>query len=176
MRRKPWASSTRPSPCLLPRIGLHWGRSWGRSRWTRASAAASPGDYRTENLRFNAGRSTAPVAAFDWGLISRGRGSWDFAHFLALSLTPERRRGHQQEIVRKYLQQFPGNRTADHELNKFKDEVRAGLLCLIAKLLFVYADFKGKESTVEMLERSIRWVASAAEDWQATSVLERGWF
>lgn len=135
------------------------------------------GDFRTENLRFSSAKLDGPesasdieVAAFDWGMVSRGRGALDLSYFLALSLAPEERRRLEDQLVDEYLASFDAH--ARPAKDDVWDDLRVSILCLLGKLVLAYADFHGPQHALDMLDRSLRWAGAAAEDWNAGRMLD----
>lgn len=60
------------------------------------------GDFRLDNMFFRSSRWDEDFAVVDWQLVCRGRGPWDLGHFLAGSLTAERRAALSASLVRDY--------------------------------------------------------------------------
>lgn len=113
------------------------------------------GDFKLENLRF----SGSTVGAFDWGLVTRGRGAWDFAYFLIHGLRPQMRRQLDRDLVRAYLgqrQKAAGEAKGKAPLiavtetlcQKFESEVRSAMLCVLGKLIIVLTDYQDRKSVV----------------------------
>lgn len=150
-------------------------------RLTQPPLTLLHGDFKVENLRF----SGSQVAAFDWGLVTRGRGAWDFAYFLVHGLEPKRRRQLDRELVRAYLGQRlraaaeakgrpPTVAVTESLCQQFESEVRGALLCVLGKLVIVLADFHGSEEVIRMLQRNVKWAGAAVEDWRAIQELDSG--
>ncbi|HEX4190266.1 MAG TPA: phosphotransferase [Marmoricola sp.] len=60
------------------------------------------GDYRLDNLLFNAPGVTPPVSAVDWQTLSLGLPTRDLAYLLGTGLSVEDRRTHESELVAAY--------------------------------------------------------------------------
>ena len=77
----------------------------GYSRILRASAESPRtlihGDCRLDNIFFGDDPAEPPTF-IDWQLLSCGRGVYDIAYFLGTNLSPELRREHELELVRRY--------------------------------------------------------------------------
>merc|ERR1712176_291034 len=86
------------------------------------------GDFRVENLRFSAPGRPSAVAVFDWGLINLAPGMADFAYFVMLSLKPEKRRKHHDELLSRYLE-VRGESTKDMK-DKWEDLKYASIAIL----------------------------------------------
>jgi aminoglycoside phosphotransferase (APT) family kinase protein len=63
------------------------------------------GDYRLDNMLFG-GRY--PVAVVDWQTFSIGAPTSDLSYFIGAGLTPELRRLHERELVRRYHEELVG--------------------------------------------------------------------
>ena len=64
--------------------------------------AVTHGDYRTDNMLFDAAGGTIPLAVVDWQTIQVGPALTDVAFLLGASLDPADRRAREHELVREY--------------------------------------------------------------------------
>ena len=74
------------------------------------------GDYRLDNLMFDASGGVVSVAAVDWQTLSVGCGGQDLAYLLGNSSPPEQRRGHEShmlEVYRESMSALGVERSAD---------------------------------------------------------------
>mmetsp|Transcript_107711 Transcript_107711/g.322184 ORF Transcript_107711/g.322184 Transcript_107711/m.322184 type:complete len:556 (+) Transcript_107711:187-1854(+) len=168
------------SPAAMAACGRMMRGSVGRvlKQLTQPPLTMLHGDFKLENLRF----AGSKIGAFDWGLVTRGRGAWDFAYFLVHGIRPERRRQLDRELVRAYLwhrqrilaEAKGGTFVAVTEAlcQKFEHEVRSALLCILGKLVIVLADYQGSEQLRQMLQRNVKWAGAAVEDWRAVQALD----
>lgn len=97
------------------------------------AAADSPrtlihGDCRLDNILFTKTTDTTtarPIRAptfIDWQLLSYGRGVYDIAYFLGTNITPELRRSHEIELLRRYhsiISPPVGNPASQHTLGEY---------------------------------------------------------
>jgi aminoglycoside phosphotransferase (APT) family kinase protein len=67
-------------------------------------SAVIHGDYRTDNMLFDAAGGTIPLAVIDWQTIQVGNAMADVAFLLGASLDPADRRTHEHDLVREYYQ------------------------------------------------------------------------
>lgn len=58
------------------------------------------GDAHIGNVFDDRGR----IGFYDWGMVQLGRGLRDVSYFLTMSLTPQERRAHEDELLRHYLE------------------------------------------------------------------------
>ncbi|KUI40635.1 phosphotransferase [Mycobacterium sp. GA-1199] len=75
------------------------------------------GDLRLDQLFFAVGPDDPPLKALDWQVASQGRAAYDVAYFLSQSLTPDTRRGCENQLVEKYA-----TRLAAHGIDYSTDE------------------------------------------------------
>jgi Ecdysteroid kinase-like family len=65
-------------------------------------SAVIHGDYRTDNMLFDAAGGRIPLAVIDWQTIQAGPALVDVAFLLGASLDPADRRAHEHDLVREY--------------------------------------------------------------------------
>jgi hypothetical protein len=92
------------------------------------------GDYRLDNLMFEATRDGVAVAAVDWQTLSIACGGQDLAYLLGNSSAPERRRAHESHMLDAYRDSM-----AALGVDLSADEVRAE---------YVYGAFQGPAITI----------------------------
>jgi aminoglycoside/choline kinase family phosphotransferase len=111
-------------------------------------------DFRIDNMHFDAG---APIV-FDWGSVGHGGGLYDYAYFVAGSMTVEDRRAHGDELLARYRAHLA---SAGVEVDDatFRDWHDVGaLFCLVVPILaggsvLDTRDEKGDRLVAEMLRR-----------------------
>lgn len=62
------------------------------------------GDFRPDNMLFDAKNGQHPLAIVDWQTIDRGNGLLDVAFLLGTALDPQDRRAHEEELLRQYFE------------------------------------------------------------------------
>ena len=60
------------------------------------------GDFRLDNVLFDARGGTWPMATLDWQTVSRGRGTLDVSYFIGAGLREAERAAHEGDLVRRY--------------------------------------------------------------------------
>lgn len=80
---------------IIPRLGSYYATQ--REPWT-----IQHGDFRLDNMLFDACSGEVPMAVVDWQTVSLGPAVVDVAYFLGSSLSVDERRAHEQELVRQY--------------------------------------------------------------------------
>lgn len=125
----------------------------GTSPWTVVH-----GDYRLDNLLFDAGRGT--VAVVDWQMASHGPGSSDVAYFIGASLLPDDRRAHEADLVRAYHDGLVTAGVNDYDWERcWHDHRRAsvgGLVMAVAASMLVERTDRGDEMFLAMAHRHAR--------------------
>ena len=85
------------------------------------------GDYRLDNLFFDAGDED-PVVAVDWQICGLGRAPYDIAYFMSQSLTPEDRKAADEQVVRAYHDALRAGGVEDYSFEQCWDDYRLGIL------------------------------------------------
>lgn len=73
------------------------------------------GDFRTDNMLFDAKAGEYPVAVVDWQTVDRGNGLLDVAFLLGTALEPDTRRAHEQELVSRYFDALIAGGVRDYD-------------------------------------------------------------
>ena len=60
------------------------------------------GDFRADNMMFEAGVAAAPFALVDWQIVMKGPGAFDLAYMLSGSVTPADRRAWQEDLIGRH--------------------------------------------------------------------------
>lgn len=68
--------------------------------WSRGPVTVLQGDSHVGNLFLDAGR----VGFLDWGLIQLGTPMRDVGYFITMALSPENRRAHERDLIKRYLE------------------------------------------------------------------------
>lgn len=89
-----------------------------------STRAAVHGDYRLDNLLFAA--ESDEVVAVDWQTISLGNPGRDLAYFLGNSLTTDRRRSHEDELVQHYVGELAAAGVDGYSVEQCWADVRHG--------------------------------------------------
>lgn len=81
-----------------------------REPWT-----ITHGDYRLDNMLFNARGGSLPVALVDWQTVQAGPGVTDVSFFLGCGLLTEVRREHERDLVQRYHRELLRYGVKDYE-------------------------------------------------------------
>jgi aminoglycoside/choline kinase family phosphotransferase len=111
-------------------------------------------DFRVDNMLFDQGE---PVV-FDWGGVAHGGGLYDYAYFVAGSMTIEDRRAHDQGLLDRYRAGLAagGVEVDDREFEEWHDV--GALFCLVVPILaggsvLDTRDEQGERLVAEALQR-----------------------
>lgn len=86
------------------------------------------GDFRLDNLLFDAQGGAVPVAVVDWQSVAAAPGVIDVSYFLGTSLTQAEREKHERDLVTEYHQQLTSYGVANYSLEECWQEYRAHAL------------------------------------------------
>jgi aminoglycoside/choline kinase family phosphotransferase len=115
------------------------------------------GDYRLDNLLFDAQSSTVPLVAVDWQSISSAPGIADVSYFLGTSLTESERLGNERDLVGDYHRQLLSYGVDDYLFDQCWREYQAhavyGLILTIPTSLGVQKTDRGDAMFATMVRR-----------------------
>ena len=116
------------------------------------------GDYRTDNLLFDPGRTTVTVV--DWQTLAVGLPARDLSYFLATSLLPADRAENERGLVEAYRRALSDRGVVNFDAETCWHDYRFGMLQvpLITTLGFAFstATQRGDDMVLVMLERGCR--------------------
>jgi aminoglycoside phosphotransferase (APT) family kinase protein len=117
------------------------------------------GDYRLDNMLFDASARARPLTVVDWQTVQLGVGPSDVAYFLGSAFEPEVRRSCETELVTDYhhaLVEEYG--VADYPFEQcWRDYARASYSCLVMAVfasMIVGRTARGDEMFMAMANRS----------------------
>lgn len=139
-------------------------------RLSQPPLALNHGDYHLNNLRFSAEHLSPAVAVFDWGGVHKARGIKDFGYFLLLSLSPEDRRQHQQELLLRYLE-ARGDAEVSVVAESWED-LKAAAVTVLFMMLLLHFTHHDDSSTVhrKMITCITGQVVEAIVDWKVIEI------
>jgi len=82
------------------------------------------GDFRADNMMFEAGPSTAPFALVDWQIVMQGPAAFDLAYMLSGSLDVETRRAGQEALIARHHDGLVRAGVADYSLAQAREAFR----------------------------------------------------
>jgi len=115
--------------------------------WRHDSAAPSTvlhGDARVGNMLFPAADGKGRFVLIDWQAARKGKGVFDVAYFLVLSVAPEVRRAHATDLLDRYHAALCANGVAGYSRETLEKDYR--LACLLT-LAFVSLPLLSAESS-----------------------------
>lgn len=132
----------------------------------RAATPAEPrgpltvihGDFRTDNMLFDAKGGDVPVAVVDWQTIDRSNGLIDVAFLLGTALDPQVRAAHEQELVRGYYDALCAAGVSDYTWEQcwtdYRREAFYAVIFLAPAAMLVERTDRGDEMFLTMLRRA----------------------
>jgi hypothetical protein len=115
------------------------------------------GDYRTDNMLFDAAGGTIPLAVIDWQTIQVGHAMADVAFLLGASLDPADRRSREHDLVREYHRALSGRGVTGYSWQRcWTDYRRYAYQCLaflVPAAMLVEQTPRGDEMFLTMIRR-----------------------
>ena len=115
------------------------------------------GDYRTDNMMFDAAGGTIPLAVIDWQTIVTGPALVDVAFLLGASLDPADRRAHEHDLVREYHKALSARGVTGYPWDRcWTDYRRHAYHCLsflVPSAMLVEQTPRGDEMFLTMIRR-----------------------
>jgi hypothetical protein len=115
------------------------------------------GDYRTDNMLFDAAGGTIPLAVIDWQTIVTGPALVDVAFLLGASLDPADRRAHEHDLVRGYHRALLARGVTSYSWDRcWTDYRRYAYHCLaflVPSAMLVEQTPRGDEMFLTMIRR-----------------------
>ena len=103
---------------LAPRIGALMDLAFEQPR------PLMHGDFRADNMRFEAGASAAPFALVDWQIVMQGPAAFDLAYMLSGSLDVETRRAGQEALIARHHDGLVRAGVGDYSLAQAREAFR----------------------------------------------------
>jgi hypothetical protein len=115
------------------------------------------GDYRTDNMLFDAAGGTIPLAVVDWQTIVTGPAMADVAFLLGASLDPAERRLHESGLVREYHKALSARGVTGYSWDRcWRDYRRYAYQCLaflVPSSILVEQTVRGDAMFLTMIRR-----------------------
>ena len=131
------------------------------------------GDFRLDNMLFDANGGRDPLAVLDWQSPAIGIGAVDVAYFLGLALSIEDRRTHERHLLDYYLERLRGYGVRDYSYDDLYRDYRLTLLSGVSTAIFASASTKRTERGDQMFLAMARGGCAQAIDTEALDMLER---
>ena len=129
------------------------------------------GDFRLDNMLFDARGGAVPLAVLDWQSPAIGLGAVDVAYFLGMALSVEDRRRHERHLLEFYLDRLRGYGVADYDYDALYRDYRLTLLSGVSTAVFASASTKRTERGDAMFLAMARGGCAQAIDCDALAVL-----
>jgi len=132
------------------------------------------GDFRLDNMLFDAQDGAVPVAVVDWQSVAAAPGIIDLAYFLGTSLDGDERASAERDLVSEYHQRLSTHNIGDYSLQRCETEYRAhavfGLILTVPVSLGVQRTERGDAMFATMARRVADQIA-ANESYSALATL-----
>ncbi|WP_309399935.1 phosphotransferase [Cerasicoccus maritimus] len=166
-----WDSCEKHFGHLIPEEGKALGRRMKEHiPWMFNEIAHRPktivhNDLREDNLLFDESGAQTEVIILDWQLATRSMGVFDIARLMAASALPDRRRGHEIEILRAWYGALVAEGVTDYYWEEALFDLRLALLEFICFPVKFHAAFIGNTGRSADLTKVIfsRGFASAID-------------
>lgn len=130
------------------------------------------GDFRLDNMLFDANGGRDRLAVLDWQSPAIGIGAVDVAYFLGLALSVEDRRQHERHLLEYYLEQLRGFGVRDYGHDDLYRDYRLTLLSGVSTAVFASASTKRTERGDQMFLAMARGGCQQAIDTDALALIE----
>lgn len=122
------------------------------------------GDFRLDNMLFDASGATRPVTVVDWQTVHVGAGPEDVAYFIGNAFADDdERRAHQDHLVRRYHDRLVELGVTGYSLDdcwlEYRQHGYASLIMAIAASMLVGRTERGDRMFMAMADRSARMAA-----------------
>ncbi|SNV73312.1 aminoglycoside phospho transferase enzyme family protein [Mycolicibacter terrae] len=140
---------------LMRRLSVHAAEPDTRPR---GPITVVHGDFRTDNMLFDAKGGDVPVAVVDWQTVDRGCGLLDVAFLLGTALDPELRRTHEQDLVRGYFDALTAAGVCDYDWEQcwadYRRQAAYAVFFLPPAAMLVERTDRGDEMFLTMIRRA----------------------
>ena len=130
------------------------------------------GDFRLDNMLFDAKGGTVPLAVLDWQSTAIGLGAVDVAYFMGMALPVALRRQHERHLLEYYLDHLRGYCIADYSYDDLYRDYRLTLLSGVSTAIFASASTKRTERGDAMFLAMARGGCAQAIDCDALVLFE----
>lgn len=121
------------------------------------------GDFRPDNMLFDAKNGQLPVAIVDWQTTDRANGLLDVSFLLGTALESTDRRAHEQELLRQYFEALVGGGVRGYSWDRCWTDYRrhAGyaVFFLTPAAMLVERTDRGDEMFLTMIRRALTQIA-----------------
>lgn len=121
------------------------------------------GDFRTDNMLFDAKGGEVPVAVVDWQTVDRGNGLIDVAFLLGTALDPQLRAAHEQELVRGYFDSLVAGGVSGYDWEQcwtdYRRQAAYAVFFLAPAAMLVERTRRGDEMFLTMMRRAFAQIS-----------------
>ncbi len=136
-----------------------------------ANFTLTHGDFRLDNMLFDARGGEVPLAVLDWQSPAIGIGAVDVAYFMGLALSIEDRRRHERHLLDLYLEHLRSYGVKDYDYTALYRDYRLTLLSGVSTAVFASASTKRTERGDAMFLAMARGGCAQAIDCDALAMI-----
>ncbi|MEX1254670.1 MAG: phosphotransferase [Dehalococcoidia bacterium] len=130
------------------------------------------GDYRLDNLFFDAAKGGTSFAVIDWQISARARGVFDVAYFLAGTLPSDERKVGERDLVRMYHDLLEEGGVSGYSFDQCWEDYRRSLLFLLNYAVIGIGSLDlANERGVELFEMIAQRTLTAIDELNAGELL-----
>lgn len=129
------------------------------------------GDFRLDNMLFDARDGEVPLAVLDWQSPAIGLGAVDVAYFMGLAISIEDRRRHERHLLEYYLDHLRSYGVQDYDYDDLYRDYRLTLLSGVSTAVFASASTKRTERGDAMFLAMARGGCAQAIDCDALALM-----
>lgn len=130
------------------------------------------GDFRLDNMLFDARDGALPMVTLDWQSPAIGVGAVDVAYFLGMALPIELRRANERALLEHYLEALRVYGVRDYSYDELYDDYRRTSLSGVSTAVFASASTKRTERGDAMFLAMARGGCAQAIDTEALEAAE----
>lgn len=129
------------------------------------------GDFRLDNMLFDARDGEVPLAVLDWQSPAIGLGAVDVAYFMGLAISIEDRRRHERHLLGYYLDRLRSHGVRGYDYDALYRDYRLTLMSAVATAVFASASTKRTERGDAMFLAMARGGCAQAIDCDALALM-----
>lgn len=139
---------------------------------TPRNTTLTHGDFRLDNMLFDAKGGATPLVTLDWQSPAIGVGAVDVAYFMGMALPIELRRANERALLEHYLDALRSYGVRDYSFDELYDDYRRTLLLGVSTAIFASAATKRTERGDQMFLAMARGGCAQAIDTEALELAE----
>lgn len=130
------------------------------------------GDYRLDNMLFDAQGGQVPLAVLDWQTAFAGSGAQDVGFFLGSCLSIEQRRAHQDDLLAAYLDGLKRYGVTGYSAEEFQRDYRVMAFQGISTAIIASSVAQSNERSLELFKVMGRNACAQMMDFDTLGAIE----